>query len=312
MSSAITLSEDAIQDYLRRIGGTALLTAQDEYALGERIEAGRLAQRRMDESASAAIELSAAERRALQLASADGRLAKDHMVRANLRLVVSIAKHYPTPAGMSLLDLTQEGTVGLMRAIDKFDHRRGLKLSTYATWWIKQAIGRALADQSRTIRVPVHVVEVLNRARRTQRQLSQQLGREATMDELAAEMELPVEQVREVIRHGREPISLHLPVGEEDATELGALLADGAPDPSVAVTEAAAHGRIRQVLAGLPEREAQVITLRYGLDGAEPRTLEEVGRLFGVSRERVRQIESKAMGRLRQPSRKSAFADMLG
>ncbi|MFB7718038.1 RNA polymerase sigma factor RpoD/SigA [Nocardia sp. NPDC056100] len=312
MSSAITLSEDAIKDYLRRIGGTALLTAQDEYALGERIEAGRLARQRMDESASAAIELSAAERRALQLASADGRRAKDHMVRANLRLVVSIAKHYPTPAGMSLLDLTQEGTLGLMHAIDKFDHRRGLKLSTYATWWIKQSIGRALADQSRTIRVPVHVVEVLNRAKRTQRQLSQQLGREATMDELATAMELPVEQVREVLRHGREPISLHLPVGEEDATELGALLADSAPDPSVTVTEAAARGRIRQVLAGLPEREAQVITLRYGLDGAEPRTLEEVGRLFGVSRERVRQIESKGMQRLRQPSRMSAFADMLG
>ncbi|WP_330183050.1 sigma-70 family RNA polymerase sigma factor [Nocardia sp. NBC_01503] len=312
MSSPITLSEDAIKDYLRRIGATALLTAEDEYALGERIQAGALAQQRIDESASTAVELSTSERRALQRTVIDGRNAKDHMVRANLRLVVSIAKHYPTPTGMSLLDLTQEGTVGLMRAVDKFDHRRGLKLSTYATWWIRQSIGRALADQSRTIRIPVHVVEVLNRAVRTRRELSQQLGREATVEEIAADMELPVDQVREVMRHGREPISLHTPVGAEDATELGALLADAAPDPSVTVTEGALRGQLGRVLSGLPEREAQVIALRYGLDGAEPRTLEEVGRLFGVSRERIRQIESKAMQRLRQPSRRSALEGMLG
>ncbi|QLY30634.1 sigma-70 family RNA polymerase sigma factor [Nocardia huaxiensis] len=306
-----TVSDDAIKDYLRLIGRTELLTAADEYALGERIEAGVLAQQRLDESAAAGIELSATERRALSLAISSGRQAKDHMVRANLRLVVSIAKRYPTPTGMSLLDLTQEGTLGLMRAVDKFEHRRGLKFSTYATWWIKQAIGRALADQSRTIRIPGHVVEVLNRAIRTKRVLSQQLGRDATVEELAAELELPVEQVREVLRHGREPISLHTPVGEEDGSELGELLADTAPDPSVMVTEGALRGQLGMVLRSLPEREAQVIALRYGLDGAEARTLEEVGRIFGVSRERIRQIEAKAMLKMRQPSRTALLEGML-
>ncbi|MBL1078126.1 sigma-70 family RNA polymerase sigma factor [Nocardia sp. 2] len=306
-----TVSEDAIKDYLRQIGRTELLTAADEHELGERIEAGLLAQQRLDECAAAGIELSATERRELGRAVAAGHRAKDHMVRANLRLVVSIAKRYPTPTGMSLLDLTQEGTFGLMRAVDKFEHRRGLKFSTYATWWIKQSIGRALADQSRTIRIPGHVVEVLNRAVRTQRTLSQQLGRDCTVEELAAELDLPVEQVRETLRHGREPISLHTPIGEEDATEFGELLADRTPDPSVTVTEAALRGQLGKVLRSLPEREAQVIALRYGLDGSEARTLEEVGRVFGVSRERIRQIEAKAMQKMRHPSRTALLEGML-
>ncbi|GAB4583582.1 sigma-70 family RNA polymerase sigma factor [Nocardia sp. IFM 10818] len=307
-----TVSEDSVKDYLRQIGRTALLTGEQEYELAERIEAGVLAQQRLDEKAAAAIELSAAERRELHRAIQDGRQAKDHMVRANLRLVVSIAKHYPIPTGMTLLDLTQEGTFGLVRAVEKFEHRRGLKFSTYATWWIKQSIGRALADQSRTIRIPGHVVEVLNRAIRTKRTLSQQLGRDATMEELAAELDLPVEQVRQVLSHGREPISLHTPVGDEDTTELGELLADRAPEPAVTVTDAAVHGQLLKVLSGLPEREGQVITLRYGLDGADPRTLEEVGRLFGVSRERIRQLEAKAMQKLRQPTRAQALEGLLG
>ncbi len=233
-----TVSEDSVRDYLRQIGRTALLTGEQEYELAERIETGVLAQQRLDENAAAAIELSAAERRQLQRAIRDGQQAKDHMVRANLRLVVSIAKHYPIPAGMSLLDLTQEGTFGLIRAIEKFEHRRGLKFSTYATWWIKQSIGRALADQSRTIRIPGHVVEVLNRAIRTRRALSQQLGRDATLEELAAELDLPVEQVRQVLSHDRNPISLHLQIGDDESgTELGEILADSAPGPAVTVTE---------------------------------------------------------------------------
>lgn len=309
----MTLSEDSIRDYLRRIGGTPLLTAADEYALGERIEAGVLARQRLDEADSAGTEFSAAERRELLRAITGGQQAKDHMVRANLRLVVSIAKRYPPATGMSMLDLVQEGTLGLMHAIDKFEHRRGLKLSTYATWWIKQSIGRALGERGRAVRLPSHVVEVLNRVLRTERALSQRLGRAATAEELAAELELPVTQVRELLGHAREPISLHTPIGEDDNADLGSLLADPGPDPAVAVTDGALGGQLRRVLAGLPEREAQVIALRYGLDGdAEPRTLEEVGRIFGVSRERVRQIEAKAMQKLRQPARTRALEGMLG
>lgn len=308
----MNLSEDAVKDYLRQIGGTALLTAADEYTLGARIEAGVLARQRLAEAASAGIEFDAAARRELQCTVADGLRAKDHMVRANLRLVVSIAKRYPTPTGISMLDLVQEGTVGLMHAVDKFDHRRGLKLSTYATWWIKQSIGRALGEQSHTIRLPAHVVEVLNRVLRTRRALSQRLGREASIEELAAEVELTVEQVRTTLGRAREPISLHTPIGEDgDGGELGGLIADPAPDPSVLVTDGALRGQLDRVLATLPEREAQVIALRFGLDGTQARTLEEVGRLFGVSRARVRQIEAKAMRKLRQPTRTRALEGML-
>ncbi|MFD0364187.1 sigma-70 family RNA polymerase sigma factor [Nocardia sp. GCM10030253] len=305
-----TVSEDPIKDYLRQIGRTALLTATQEVELGERIEAGVLAQQRLDESATTGTELAAAERRALRRAAADGLRAKDQMVQANLRLVVSVAKRYPTPTGMSLLDLIQEGTFGLIRAIEKFDYRRGLKLSTYATWWIRQAIGRALADQGRTIRIPVHVVEVLNRVTRTQRTLSQQLGREATAAEVAAELDLPVAQVREVMRHGREPISLHTPIGEDD-TELGGLIADDARGPAELVAESLLRGHLDAALATLTDKEAEVIGLRFGLDRGEPRTLAEIGSALGVSRERVRQIEAKGMGKLRRPSCTRVLEGML-
>ncbi|WP_431962177.1 sigma-70 family RNA polymerase sigma factor [Nocardia sp. bgisy134] len=304
------LSEDPVRDYLHHIGRTPLLTPTEEVALAVRIEAGALAQRRLDESTSAGIELTPAERRELRSAAADGRCAKDHMIRANLRLVVSIAKRYPTPTGMSLLDLVQEGTFGLIRAIEKFDHRLGLKLSTYATWWIRQAVGRAIADQGRTIRIPVHVVDVLNRVTRTGRELAQQLGREATAAEVAAELELPVAQVEEVLRHGREPISLHTPVGDGE-TEFGGLIPDDAPDPADVVAANMIRGRLDAVLATLTDRERAVILLRFGMDRDEARTLAQVGTALGVSRERIRQLEAKAMNKLRQPHRARRLAGML-
>ncbi|GAA5070436.1 sigma-70 family RNA polymerase sigma factor [Nocardia iowensis] len=301
-----TVSEDPVKDYLRLIGRTPLLTAAQEVELAERIEAGALAARRL----AAETDLALTERRALRRRVADGQRAKDHMVEANLRLVVSIAKRYPTPVGMSLLDLVQEGTVGMMRAIEKFDHHRGLKFSTYATWWIKQGIGRALADQSRTIRIPVHVVEVLNRVIRTQRTLTQQLGRDVTSAELAAELDMTPAKVREVLDHAREPISLHTPIGDD--AEVGELIADTAPDPSEAALATAVRGQLDKALAGLTEREAEVITLRFGLDGADPKTLDEIGKTYGVSRERARQIEAKGMTKLRQPGRSKVLEGLLG
>ncbi|MEU8900987.1 sigma-70 family RNA polymerase sigma factor [Nocardia sp. NPDC048505] len=304
-----SVSEDPVKDYLRAIGRTPLLTAGEEVELAEHIQAGLQARQRLDEAG----DLDTATRRALRRTATEGERAKEHMVEANLRLVVSIAKRYPLPTGMSLLDLVQEGTFGLIRAIEKFEPERGLKLSTYATWWIRQAIGRALADQGRTIRIPVHVVEVLNKVTRAQRTLSQQLGRVATPAEIAAELELSVTQVEEVMRHGRTPISLHTPVGDEDDTELGSLIADNAPDPAELVADGQVRGRLDAVLATLSDREREVILLRYGLDRAgEPRTLEQVGTALGVSRERIRQLEAKALGKLRQPSRARTLADMLG
>ncbi|MGK8520266.1 sigma-70 family RNA polymerase sigma factor [Nocardia asteroides] len=302
------VSDDPVKDYLRLIGGTPLLTAAQEYELGERIEAGERAAARL---AAAGAAVDPLERGRLRRRVADGRRAKAHMVEANLRLVVSIAKRYPTPTGMSLLDLVQEGTLGMMRAVEKFDHRRGLKFSTYATWWIKQSIGRALADQGRTIRIPVHVVEVLNRLNRTQRTLAQRLGRAATPAELAAELDMPVEKVRELLGLAREPLSLHTPVGD-DATEFGELIADTAPDPSDAVAASAVRGQLDRALGALSAREAEVIASRFGLGGAEPKTLEEVGKTYGVSRERARQIEAKGMAKLRRPARVKALEGLLG
>ncbi|GAB2727002.1 sigma-70 family RNA polymerase sigma factor [Nocardia thraciensis] len=306
-----TVSVDPIRDYLHRIGRTALLTAEQEYELGERMAAGLRAEQRLSEIGDGATKLDAAERRELTRAARAGRAAKDHMIEANLRLVVSIAKRYPAPSGMSLLDLVQEGTLGLIRAVEKFDHQRGLKFSTYATWWIKQAVGRAIDDKSRAIRIPAHVAEILHRITRAQRTLGQRLGREATPEELAAELELAVEKVRDVLGHARDPISLHLQIGDDD-TELGALIADQGPDPSTTVADASIRTQLGAVLATLAEREAQVLVLRYGLDGTEPRTLEQVGRMLGVSRERIRQIEAKSMAKLRKPASTRALAGLLG
>ncbi|PXX61487.1 RNA polymerase primary sigma factor [Nocardia tenerifensis] len=301
-----TVSEDPIKDYLRLIARTPLLTAAQEVELGMQIEAGALAAQQLADET----DLDPVQRRELRRAVADGQRAKDYMVEANLRLVVSIAKRYPTPAGLSLLDLVQEGTLGMMRAVEKFDHRRGLKFSTYATWWIKQGIGRALADQGRTIRIPVHVVEVLNRLTRARRDLTQRLGREATAEELAVELDLTPDKVRELLDHAREPFSLHTPVGD-DAAEFGELLADPGPDPAETALASATRGLLDRVLAGLTEREAEVIAQRFGLDGAEPKSLEEVGKAYGVSRERARQIEAKGLAKLRQPRRVKALEGLL-
>ncbi len=296
---------DPVKDYLTQIGRTPLLTAEQEVELGRRIEAGRLAGKRLAAGCDGP-----SERRELERLAADGRHAKDHMVEANLRLVVSIARRYATGGGLPLLDLIQEGTIGMMRAVEKFDHRRGLKFSTYATWWIKQAIGRALADQSRTIRLPAHVVENLNRVTRARHAMLRELGREPTTEELAAELDLTPRKVEQLLRHGRDPVSLHTPIGE-DGAKLGDLLADDAPDPAAEVAVSSLRHDLEAVLATLTERESAVLTQRYGLADDTPRTLEEIGRNFGVTRERIRQIEAKGMHKLREPARARVLADLL-
>ncbi|MGW5574902.1 sigma-70 family RNA polymerase sigma factor [Nocardia thailandica] len=309
MPQTLTVSADPISDYLTTIGRTALLTPEEEHALAECVAAGAEARRALDESAAAGTALGAQERRALLRAEAEGRRAADHMVRANLRLVVSIARRFPTDAGLSLLDLVQEGTVGLIRAVAKFDPRRGVKLSTYATYWIRQAIGRALSEQGRTIRLPAHVAEVLHRLIRTRVRLEQELGRPASAAELAAALELPVERVDALLRHEQRPASLHTTVGEDG--ELGDLIADPAPGPAERVAEAMLPDRVAAALSVLTEREAQVIRLRFGLEEGEARTLDEIGGRLGVSRERIRQIEAKAMTKLRRPTCTRALADLL-
>jgi RNA polymerase primary sigma factor len=300
-------SVDPVKDYLKQIGRTPLLTAEQEVELGERIEAGVLAKERLESDDGS---LTPAERRELELRISDGLLAKDQMVEANLRLVVSIAKRY-VGGGLPLLDLVQEGTIGMMRAVEKFDHHRGLKFSTYATWWIKQAVGRALADQSRTIRIPSHVVEVLNKVTRTQRKMLQDLGREATSEELAAELDITPEKVDQVLRWAREPVSLHTPFGDDGDGELGDVIEDDAPGPADAVASSMLRVHLDAALETLTEREAGVITMRFGLAGEEPKTLDEVGKVYGVTRERIRQIESKGMHKLRHPSRARALEGLL-
>lgn len=309
MPQTLTVSADPIRDYLTTIGRTALLTPEQERALAERITAGIRARGLLGESAAAGVELAAGERRALLRAEADGRRAADHMVRANLRLVVSIARRFPTDAGLSLLDLVQEGTLGLIRAVEKFDPGRGVKLSTYATYWIRQSIGRALSEQGRAIRLPAHVAEVLHRLIRTRVRLEQELGRPATAAELAAALDLPVDRVHALLRHEQRPASLHATIGEDG--ELGDLIPDTAPGPGETVAAAAVPGQITAALAGLTDREAQVIRLRFGLDEGTGRTLDEVGSTLGVSRERVRQIEARALGKLRRPPCVRALADLL-
>ena len=299
---------DPVKDYLKQIGRVNLLNAEQEVDLSERIEAGLYAQHLLDTEAD---KMDFKRKRELKWAANDGRRAKDHLLEANLRLVVSLAKRY-TGRGMLFLDLIQEGNLGLIRAVEKFDWKKGFKFSTYATWWIRQAITRAMADQARTIRVPVHMVEVINKLSRVQRQMLQDLGREPTPDELARELDMPVEKVQEVQKYGREPISLHTPLGEDGDSEFGDLIEDtDAIAPSDAVAFSLLQEQFKQVLETLSPREAGVIKMRYGLEDGQPKTLDDIGRVYGVTRERIRQIESKTMSKLRHPSRSQTLRDFL-
>ena len=299
---------DPVKDYLKQIGRVSLLNAEQEVDLSERIEAGLYAQHLLD---TQIVQMEFKRKRELKWAAADGKKAKDHLLEANLRLVVSLAKRY-TGRGMLFLDLIQEGNLGLIRAVEKFDWKKGFKFSTYATWWIRQAITRAMADQARTIRVPVHMVEVINKLSRVQRQMLQDLGREPTPDELARELDMPVEKVQEVQKYGREPISLHTPLGEDGDSEFGDLIEDtDAIAPSDAVAFSLLQEQFRQVLETLSPREAGVIKMRYGLEDGQPKTLDDIGRVYGVTRERIRQIESKTMSKLRHPSRSQTLRDFL-
>ena len=299
---------DPVKDYLKQIGRVSLLNAEQEVDLSERIEAGLYAQHLLDTEGDT---MEFRRKRELKWAAADGKKAKDHLLEANLRLVVSLAKRY-TGRGMLFLDPIQEGNLGLIRAVEKFDWKKGFKFSTYATWWIRQAITRAMADQARTIRVPVHMVEVINKLSRVQRQMLQDLGREPTPDELARELDMPVEKVQEVQKYGREPISLHTPLGEDGDSEFGDLIEDtDAIAPSEAVAFSLLQEQFRQVLETLSPREAGVIKMRYGLEDGQPKTLDDIGRVYGVTRERIRQIESKTMSKLRHPSRSQTLRDFL-
>ncbi|WEV66841.1 RNA polymerase sigma factor [Bifidobacterium sp. ESL0769] len=299
---------DPVKDYLKQIGRVSLLNAEQEVDLSERIEAGLYAQHLLDTQSDG---MDFKRKRELKWAANDGKKAKDHLLEANLRLVVSLAKRY-TGRGMLFLDLIQEGNLGLIRAVEKFDWKKGFKFSTYATWWIRQAITRAMADQARTIRVPVHMVEVINKLSRVQRQMLQDLGREPTPDELARELDMPVEKVQEVQKYGREPISLHTPLGEDGDSEFGDLIEDtDAIAPSEAVAFSLLQEQFKQVLETLSPREAGVIKMRYGLEDGQPKTLDDIGRVYGVTRERIRQIESKTMSKLRHPSRSQTLRDFL-
>ncbi len=290
---------DLVRVYLNGIGRTALLTAQQEVELAKRIEAGVFAQHVLDSRTG----LPARRRAELSAVVRDGREAKNHLLEANLRLVVSLAKRY-SGRGMPLLDLIQEGNLGLIRAVEKFDYTKGFKFSTYATWWIRQAITRGMADQGRIIRLPVHLVEQVNKLARLKRDLHQQLGREASHEELAEESGIPVEKVGDLLDHSRDPVSLDMPVGSEEEAPLGDFIEDGeSTDAESAVISGLLQDDLRRVLATLEEREQNVIRMRYGLDDGQPRTLDQIGRTFGLSRERVRQIEREVMVKLRQGAR---------
>ncbi|GAA2722813.1 RNA polymerase sigma factor [Cellulomonas aerilata] len=298
---------DPVKDYLKQIGKVALLNAEQEVELAKRIEAGLFAEERLNSG----IKLEPKMRRELEWIAGDGRRAKNHLLEANLRLVVSLAKRY-TGRGMLFLDLIQEGNLGLIRAVEKFDYTKGYKFSTYATWWIRQAITRAMADQARTIRIPVHMVEVINKLARVQRQMLQDLGREPTPEELAKELDMTPEKVVEVQKYGREPISLHTPLGEDGDSEFGDLIEDSeAVVPADAVSFTLLQEQLHQVLDTLSEREAGVVSMRFGLTDGQPKTLDEIGKVYGVTRERIRQIESKTMSKLRHPSRSQVLRDYL-
>ncbi|MDO5729901.1 MAG: RNA polymerase sigma factor, partial [Actinomycetaceae bacterium] len=299
---------DPVKDYLKQIGKVSLLTAAEEVDLARRIEAGLFAEQRIKRDSD---ELPSKLRRELQILVHDGQLAKNHLLEANLRLVVSLAKRY-TGRGMLFLDLIQEGNLGLIRAVEKFDYTKGYKFSTYATWWIRQAITRAMADQARTIRIPVHMVEVINKLARVQRQMLQDLGREPTPEELAKELDMTPEKVVEVQKYGREPISLHTPLGEDGDSEFGDLIEDSeAIVPTDAVSFNLLQEQLKRVLDTLSEREAGVVQMRFGLGDGQPKTLDEIGKVYGVTRERIRQIESKTMSKLRHPSRSQVLRDYL-
>jgi RNA polymerase primary sigma factor len=306
--SAVGASADPVKDYLRQIGKVPLLTARQEVELAKRIEAGLFADQKLAEDTGM---LRADQSFDLEQIAADGRKAKDHLVEANLRLVVSLARRY-TGRGMLFLDLIQEGNLGLIRGVEKFDYTKGYKFSTYATWWIRQAITRAMADQARTIRLPVHMVEIIGRLARVQRQMLQDLGREPTPDELAAALEMSPDKLIEVQQHTREPISLHLPLGEDGDSEFGDLIEDSeAIEPGEAVSFTLLQEGLHAVLGMLSEREAGVVSMRFGLTDGQPKTLDEIGKVYGVTRERIRQIESKTMAKLRHPSRSRLLRDYL-
>ncbi|GAA3660786.1 RNA polymerase sigma factor [Microbacterium marinilacus] len=300
---------DPVKDYLKQIGKVPLLNAAEEVDLAMRIEAGLFAEEKLS-------KMSAAEKSGqlgldLQWVARDGQRAKSHLLGANLRLVVSLAKRY-TGRGMQFLDLIQEGNLGLIRAVEKFDYTKGFKFSTYATWWIRQAITRAMADQARTIRIPVHMVEVINKLARVQRQMLQDLGREPTPEELSRELDMTPEKVIEVQKYGREPISLHTPLGEDGDSEFGDLIEDTeAVVPADAVGFTMLQRQLESLLDSLSEREAGVIRMRFGLGDGQPKTLDQIGDTFGVTRERIRQIESKTMAKLRHPSRSQSLRDYL-
>jgi len=301
-------SNDPVRMYLKEIGRVPLLTAQEEVSLAKRYEAGMLATERL---ASEGDRLPRAKIAELMVVQHDGTLAKRHLVEANLRLVVSIAKRY-VGRGMAFLDLIQEGNMGLIRAVEKFDYDKGFKFSTYATWWIRQAITRAIADQARTIRIPVHMVETINKLLRIQRQLLQDLGREPTTEEIGKQMELSSEKVREIQKISQEPVSLETPIGEEEDSHLGDFIEDSeAVVPLERASFRLLQEQLESVLHTLADREKDVIRLRFGLVDGQPRTLEEVGKKFGVTRERIRQIESKTLSKLRHPSRSQKLRDYL-
>ncbi|RBY97878.1 RNA polymerase subunit sigma [Blastococcus sp. TF02-8] len=301
------VSTDLVRVYLNTIGKTALLTAEQEVELAKRIEAGLYAQRLLDEKK----DLTAARKRDYKILATDGKAAKAHLLEANLRLVVSVAKRY-TGHGMTFLDLIQEGNVGLIRAVEKFDYTKGFKFSTYATWWIRQAITRAMADSGRTIRLPVHLAEQVNKVVRTRRRMHQELEREPTAEELGLELDMPEERITELLEYSRDLVSLDQTVGTDEESRLGDFIEDA--DAAVAEDAVAFQmmkGDVRHVLDTLEERERDVVVLRFGLDGGQPRTLEQIGKQFGLSRERVRQIERETMAKLRDPQRADALRDYL-
>ena len=307
----LTASADSVRAYLKQIGKVALLNAEEEVELAKRIEAGLYATQLMTELVERGDKLPAAQRRDMMWICRDGDRAKNHLLEANLRLVVSLAKRY-TGRGMAFLDLIQEGTLGLIRAVEKFDYTKGYKFSTYATWWVRHAITRAMADQARTIRIPVHMVEVINKLGRIQRELLQDLGREPTPEELAKEMDITPEKVLEIQQYAREPISLDQTIGDEGDSQLGDFIEDSEAVVAVdAVSFTLLQDQLQSVLETLSEREAGVVRLRFGLTDGQPRTLDEIGQVYGVTRERIRQIESKTMSKLRHPSRSQVLRDYL-